>query len=133
MKKTVEEIENRLDSPDCKKNIQLVTHQILQANLYAKKMLKCESDNLARAVDELRNDIFAQTVADESKNIFKTQEVYDLIRRQFFGLKKEHERTLDKKADLQRRIISPQRALAMAKNIFVHGGFKKITLRLSPL
>ena len=37
MKKSVAEIQNRLESPDCKKNIQLVTHQILQANLYAKK------------------------------------------------------------------------------------------------
>ena len=37
MKKSVAEIEKKLESPDCKKNIQLVTHQILQANLYAKK------------------------------------------------------------------------------------------------
>ena len=40
MRKSVAEIEKRLESPDCKKNILLVTHQILQANLYAKKMLK---------------------------------------------------------------------------------------------
>ena len=126
MKKSVEEIENRLESPDCKKNIQLVTHHILQANIHAKKMLKLESDNLERAVEELRNEIFAQTVADEPKNIFKTSEVYDLIRRQYFGLKKEHEKTLERKFALQRQIISPQRALAMAKNIFVRGGFKKL-------
>ena len=97
-----------------------------QANLHAKKMLKRESNNLARAVDELRNEIFAQTVADVPKNIFKTREVYDLIRRQYFGLKKEYEKTLDRKFTLQRQIISPQRALAMAKNIFVRGGFKKL-------
>ena len=48
----MEEIEKRLESPDCKKNIQLVTPQILQANLYAKKMLKSEIDNFARTVDE---------------------------------------------------------------------------------
>ena len=130
MKKTVEEIENRLESPDCKKNIQLVTHQILQANLHAKKMLKRESDNLACAVDELRNDIFAQTVSDETKNVFKTREVYDLIRRQYFGLKKEYEKTLALKFDLQKRIITPQRALAMAKNIFVHGDFKKLRFEI---
>ena len=54
MKKSVAEIEQRLESPECKKNIFLVTHQILQASLYAKKMLK----------------IFAQTINDEPKNIF---------------------------------------------------------------
>ena len=126
MRKSVAEIEKKLESPECKKNIQLVTHQILQANLYAKKMLRRESDNLARAVDALQNEIFVQTINDEQKNIYRTREVYDIIRRQYFGLKKEYERTLDQKFDLQKRIITPQRALAMAKNIFVHGDFKKL-------
>ena len=90
-------------------------------------MLRCESEKLARIVDALKNDIVAQTVADDTpKNFFKTREVYGIIRRQFFGLKKEYERTLDRKSDLQRQIISPQRALAMAKNIFVHGDFKRL-------
>lgn len=87
MKKSVENIERRLDSPDCKKNILLVTHQILKANLYAKKMLRRESENLEHAIDSLKNDIVAQAISDNSpKNIFKTREVYDLIRRQFFRL-----------------------------------------------
>ena len=126
MKKSVAEIQNRLDSPDCKKNILLVTHQILQANLYAKKMLRRESDNLARAVDALHNEIFAQSLSNDNKNIYKTREVYDIIRRQYFGLKKEYERTLDLKFDLQKRIITPQRALAVAKNIFVSGDLKRL-------
>ena len=126
MKKSVAEIQNRLDSPDCKKNILLVTHQILQANLYAKKMLRRESDNLARAVDALQNEIFAQSLSNDNKNIYKTREVYDIIRRQYFGLKKEYERTLDLKFDLQKRIITPQRALAVAKNIFVSGDLKRL-------
>ena len=87
-------------------------------------MLKLASDNLNRAVDELQNKLFEQTSTE--KNIFKTREVYDILRRQFFGLKKEYERTLDKKFDLQHKIISPQRATDMAKNIFVRGGLKKI-------
>ena len=44
----------------------------------------------------------------------------------FFCLKKEHEKTLDLKLDLQQKVISPQRALAMAKNIFVRGDFKRL-------
>ena len=126
MKKSVAEIEKKLELPECKKNIQLVTHQILQANLYAKKMLRRESDNLARAVDALQNEIFAQTLNDDNKNIYRPREVYDIIRRQYFGLKKEYEKTLDLKFDLQKRIISPQRAIAMAKNIFVCGDLKRL-------
>ncbi len=115
---------SKLESPDCKKNILLVTHQILQSNDHAKKMLKIANDNLNRAVDALQNKLFEQTAIE--KNIFKTREVYDIIRRQFLGLKKEYERTLDKKIDLQHKIFSPQRATEMAKNIFVRGGFKKL-------
>ncbi len=124
LKKSVADIEKKLETPDCKKNILLVTHQILQSNLHARKMLKLASDNLNRAIDELQQKLFEQTATE--KNIFKTREVYDIIRRQFFGLKKEYERTLDKKIDLQHKIFSPQRAAEMAKNIFVHGGFKKL-------
>ena len=125
MSKSVEEISQRLDSPEYRNNILLVTHQILQANLQARKELKRASDDLERAADALRNAVFAQTAA-EPKNIFKTREVYNLIRRQFFGLKKEYEKAQALKFTLQRRIISPQRALSMAQNIFVGGEFKKL-------
>ena len=89
-------------------------------------MLRRESNNLARAVDALQIEIFAQTLTDDNKNIFKTRGVYDIIRRQYFGLKKEYKKNLDLKIDLQKRIISPQRAIAMAKNIFVGGDLKRL-------
>ena len=111
----------------------MVTHQILQSNLHARKMLKLASNNLDHAVDELQNAIFTQTVNEENKNIFKTREVYDIIRCQFFGLKKEYEKTLNLKFNLQNKIISPQRAIFMAKNIFVHGSFKKLRSDLRQL
>lgn len=74
----------------------------------------------------LQNEIFAQTLTDDNKNIYRTRKVYDIIRRQYFGLKKEYERTLDLKFDLQKRIISLQRAIVMAKNIFVGGDLKRL-------
>ena len=55
MKKSVIEIEQRLNSPEFKNNIALVSHQILQTNTYARKMLKKASEELDRAVDELKN------------------------------------------------------------------------------
>ena len=125
MKKSVEEIEQHLESPECKNNILLVTHQILQANTYARKMLKRASEDLDKAVDALRNELFAKTL-EEPQTSFKTREVYDLIRRQYFGLKKEYENTLSQKFKIQREVISPQRAMFMAKNIFVRGNFKRL-------
>ena len=125
MKKSVEEIQQRLDSPEFKNNIALVTHQILQANTYARKMLKRASEDLDKAVDDLRNALFVQTM-EEPQTTFKTREVYDLIRQQYRAFKKEKEDLFVEKFNLQRQIISPQRAIFMAKNIFVHGDYKKI-------
>ena len=121
----VQEIEKRLETPDCKKNILLVSHQILQANTHARKMLRRASFDLDKAIDNLRDALVSQTL-EEPQEIFRTREVYDLIRRQFFGLKKEHEKTLDLKLELQQKVISPQRALAMAQNIFVRGDYKRL-------
>ena len=125
MKRSVEEIEQRLDSSEFKNNIALVTHQILQSNTHARKMLKRASEELDKAVDELRNALFTQTMEDPQTS-FRTREVYDLIRQQYRALKKEKEELFVAKFHLQRQIISPERAIFMAKNIFVHGDFKRL-------
>ena len=125
MKKSVEEIAKKLDSPECRKNIALVTHQILQSNTYALKWLKKASDEVNKAVADLSNALFTQTM-EEPKTSFKTREVYDLIRRQYHGLKKKYENNFALKLKLRRKIISPERAIAMAKNIFARGDFKRL-------
>ena len=125
MKKSVEEIQQRLDSSEFKNNIALVTHQILQANTHARKMLKRASEELDKAVDDLRNELFVQTM-EEAQTSFKTREVYDLIRQQYRALKKEKEDLFVAKFRLQRQTISPQRAIFMAKNIFVRGEYKRL-------
>ena len=125
MKKSIAEIQQRLASPEYKNNIALVTHQILQANIYARKMLKRTSEELNKAVDDLRNALSVQTM-EEPQTTFKTREVYDLIRQQYRAIKKEHEDLFVEKFHLQRQIISPQRAIFMAKNIFVHGEYKRL-------
>ena len=125
MKKSVEDIRRRLEQPEYRNNILIVTHQILQANTHARKMLKRASEELDKAVDDLRNALFAKTM-EEPQTSFKTREVYDLIRQQYRALKKEHEDLFVEKFHLQRQIISPQRAIFMAKNIFVHGDFKRL-------
>ena len=63
---------------------------------------------------------------EEPQTTFKTREVYDIIRQQYRDLKKEHEDLFVTKFQIQRQIISPQRAIFMAKNIFVHGEYKRL-------
>ena len=125
MWKSVEDIRRRLEQPEFRNNILLVTHQILQVNSHARKMLKQASEELNQAVDNLRNALVTKTL-EEPQTTFKTREVYDLIRQQYHALKKESEELFIAKFHLQRQIISPERALAMAKNIFMHGDFKRL-------
>ena len=88
-------------------------------------MLKRASEDLEKVTDALRNELFAQTM-EESQTSFKTHEVYDLIRRQYFGLKEEYENTFAQKYKIEREVISPERAIFMAKNIFVRGEYKRL-------
>ena len=125
MWKSVEDIRRRLEQSEYRNNILMVTHQILQANSYARKMLKKSSEELEQAVDNLQNALVTKTT-EEPQTTFKTREVYDLIRQQYHVLKKESEELFIAKFHLQRQVISPERALAMAKNIFVHGDFKRL-------
>ena len=129
MWKSVEDIRRRLEQPEFRNNILLVTHQILQANSHARKMLKKASEELEQAVDNLQNALVTNTM-EEPQTSFKTREVYDLIRQQYHALKKESEELFIAKFHLQRQIISRERALAMSKNIFVHGAFKRLRERI---
>ena len=88
-------------------------------------MLKRANIDLDKAVDDLRNALFAKKM-EEPQTSFKTREVYDLIRQQYCALKKEHENFFADKFHLQRQIISPERAIFMAKNIFVRGECKRL-------
>ena len=67
MEKSIANINKKLESPDCRKNIFLVTHQFLQENMLARKKLKQANDNLNKGVDELRATIVSMTVCDEKK------------------------------------------------------------------
>ena len=128
LRNSVDEINKKLETTECKKNILLVTHQLLQANTYARKMLKIESEKLNRAVDDLKDAIFYQSISE--KDYYKTREVYNILRQQYFALKKEYEKNLDLKYAYRQKIISPLRAMEMAKNIFVKGDLKKLRASL---
>ena len=72
MRKLVEDIRRRLEEPEFRNNILPVTHRILQENTHARKMLKRASEELDKAVEELRNALFAKTL-EEPQTSFKTR------------------------------------------------------------
>ena len=70
MWKSFEDIRRRLEQPEFRNNILLVTHQILQSNTHARKMLKKASEELEQAVDNLQNALVTKTM-EEPQTSFK--------------------------------------------------------------
>ena len=58
MKKSIEDIRRRIEEPEFRNNILIVTPQILQADTLAGKMLKRASEQLDKTVDELSDANF---------------------------------------------------------------------------
>ena len=79
-------------------------------------------ENLNQTSEKLRDKIFMENPKQE---IFSTKEVYEILRRQYFDLKKEQDKLSEREKFLQSKIITPARAMKMAENIFVKGDWKK--------
>lgn len=107
----------------CRKNIQFATHNILQRNLEILNELKETSEKLFGNVREFKN---LSEQKEPPKIIFTLAEVKENLQQQCRSLKVEYEKSVDKKNELMWKVINPTRAISMAKNIFVRGGFKKL-------
>ena len=116
-------IQEKLQKPYQRKNIELVIHGLLQNDLKILAELKKTSEDVLQKVFMMR-DRFKS--CKTFKTTFTLSEIRDNIRNQYRSLKKQYEDAVDKKNCLMLKQVSPLNALLRAKNIFVHGGFDKL-------
>ena len=116
-------IQEKLQKPYRRKNIELVIHGLLQDDLKILAELKKTSDDVLQKVAVMRNKI---ELYETFKTTFTLSEIRDNIRNQYLSLKKQYEDAVDTKNFLMIKQVSPLNALHRAKNIFVHGGFDKL-------
>ena len=116
----------KLDSPARKTSIQKAVHQLLMDDRRNRMKLKKANEHLENAVEALRQVIFAETMNDERRNVLTTKQVYDILRRQYYGLKREYTKSLERAAQLKKKVISPNRALSMAEDLYLKGERKKL-------
>ena len=126
LKPEIDKIEKKLKTPDRRNNMQLVTHKILQENSEVRSELKKSSEQLLDLVRYLQKELNPTEPETEIKNIFTLKEVKEILRQQYHDLKNEHEKLIDRGYELQWKVITPMRAMKMAENIFVNGGYKKL-------
>ena len=113
----------KLEEPYRRKNVELVMHGLLQNDLDVLRDLKKTSTAVLKNVDILREKIKVQ---EKPKTIFTAREVRDNLLIQYRSLKNQREEAIDTCNRLMLKRISPIKAMTLAKNIFVHDGFKKL-------
>ena len=116
-------IQEKLQNPYQRKNIELVIHGLLQDDLKILAELKKTSEDILQKVTVMRNMIDPR---ETFKINFTLSEIRDNIQNQYLSLKKQYEDAVDSKNFLMLKQVSPLNALLRAKNIFVHGGFDKL-------
>ena len=118
-------IQGKLDEPYRRKNVELVMHRLLQNDLDTLRELKKTSTAVLKNVDALRARI---QVKEMPKTVFTAKEVRDNLFEQYRSLKKQRQEAIDTCYSLMLKRIFPSEAMNIAKNIFVHDGFKKLQI-----
>ena len=113
----------KLDEPYRRKNVELVMHRLLQNDLDTLRELKKTSTAVLKNVDTLREKIKVQEIP---KMMFTAREIRDNLLLQYRSLKKQREEAIDTCNSLMLKRIFPSEAMSIAKNIFLHDGFKKL-------
>ena len=96
-----DKLEEKLQSPSVRKNVQLATHNILQQNIFVREKLKVATDNLIFATEKVRNEIFAKP-----KQKYQLREVANILFHHYLAMKKDREKLTSQKNAVAKKIFS---------------------------
>ena len=141
MQPSIEELMSRLNSPGRKKSIQKAVHQLLMNDQPNRDKLQKANEHLDHAVEALRQVVFSEAIKEEHRKIFTTGQIYEILRRQYYAQKREYQKSLDKTAQLKKKVISQNRALSMTEDLrreasplgYLKGARKKVRAELRRL
>ena len=133
MQPSIVELMAKLNSPERKTNIQKAVHQLLMNDRHNRDKLKKANEHLDHAVEALRQVVFSEAIKEEHRKIFTTGQIYEILRRQYYAQKREYQKSLERTAQLKRKVISQNRALSMAEDLYLKGARKKIRAELRRL
>ena len=122
----IQQIEEKLDVPDIKKQIQLIANRELQANKHQQMTFYKAEDNLVLAITALEQALSLDETQTRLQDSFSVGELYAIARRRYYGYKKEAMRLEQKIERLKKQVISPERARAMAEDIYTKKGFSSL-------
>lgn len=123
----VKPISERLATPYMQKKIQKETMHILWEDKATKLRLETANTNLQASIDalqkELQNHIEEHTITE---NTYTAKQLSKIISATHDNLQLEHNKNNAALKKLESRVISYDRAVSMAKDLYVKGDFKKL-------
>ena len=117
----VERIEEKLQKPCTYRNIAIVAHQHFLASLKIFEEMEKTSEKILNKCRTLEED--AKPIIQDT---FSLTDLKENLRHQYRALKSQQETSEDRLAELRQKVISPSRALLIAKNIFLNGNLKRL-------
>lgn len=132
-KTQVDEINLRLEQTDIKKQIQLIVARSMRENRHEWESLKQAEQNLEVSAKSLEQALFQSEQTETGLREYHTRELYQIIRRRFYGYRKEVERLKKQVSLAKKNVISMDRATKMAEDVYTKGAFKKLREELRKL
>ncbi|MBP2629436.1 MAG: hypothetical protein H6Q70_64 [Firmicutes bacterium] len=120
----IQPISERLSSPTMQSKIQKETAKILWEDKSTKERLNKANENLNLSIEKLQQEIHKHTNNEET--VFTAKRLQEILSASYDNLKMEYDRTREAAQKLESRVISYDRAIAIAKDIYAHGDFKKL-------
>ena len=117
----MEKLEEKLKTATTYKNIALISHQLFQHNFVIfEEMRKISAEilNKFRKFEEKNKPVVQE--------VFSISDLKDNLHFQYRSLKTQKETSENQLAGLRIKVISPSRALLIAKNVFLNGNLKKL-------
>ena len=127
------ELEDKLAEPPTPQRIQKYAQRMLQEDRHTRQMYDRAHDHLATALRNFRQALTDDTDRENNQEVYTTKELYAVLRKRYFGLKKEYERAWQAERKLKQQVISPERATEIAEDVFCKGEWKKLRADLRQL
>ncbi len=125
-KELVDKIQFRLMSnKDIQKQIQLIVNRNLRDARHDWLKLQQAEQNLEVSAKTLEQALFNTEMSENQIEEYHTKELYAIMRRRYYGYKKEYEKLLATAQKLKKYAFSSERALGIAKDKFTKGAYSE--------
>lgn len=124
-KEVVDKIQFRLSNPDIQKQIQLIVNRNLRDARHDWLELQQAEQNLEVSAKTLEQALLNTEMSENRLEEYHTRELYAIMRRRYYGYKKEYEKLLAAAQKLKKYAFSSERALGIAKDRFTKGAYSE--------